>query len=128
MPNMTRLLAQLALGLLALLCVLYALYMAFLMPPLVKYGDNGTRADGRPYCEQETSTVVNGVAAANFPDGKGGVDWAGLKAARAEMEYIARTSCLSKTAVDTPLLSLRMTVLLIIGAVSALLASRLKTA
>ena len=137
MPNMTRLLAQFALGLLALLCVLYAFYIAFLMPPLVKYGTAGGRADGRAVCAAVGRRADERYRADFHPEnsntGKYGslfsavyiaaVDRAAKDAARK-----ASADCLSETAVNTPLLVLRVAVLLIIGAVFALLASRLKTA
>ena len=123
-------LGRLALGLLALLCVLYALYIAFLMPPLVKYvNSSGVQADGRVYCQQQATYVKNSFSIpANFPDGKGGVDWARLIAFTEEQGYESGMRCLSETSVNTPLLLLKTAILLIIGVISALLASRLQVA
>ena len=125
MPNVGRTLGRFALGLLALLCVLYALYMAFLMPPLLKYGDGGARADGRLYCAQEASRVE--ISTGDFKDAKGNVDWWGAIQAQAAKQHTEEVACLSETAVNTPLLVFRAAVLLIIGFASALLASRLRT-
>ena len=130
LPNMTKSLACLALFLLALLCVLYALYLAFLMPPLVKYGTAGGRADGRAVCAAVGRRADESYRADYHrqnpsPSARFGNNPFVAPAAE-EIGRKAAADCLSETAVNTPLLVFRAAVLLIIGAASALLASRLR--
>jgi hypothetical protein len=129
MPNITRLLAaRLALGLLALVCVLYALYITFLMPPLVKYGTAGGYVDGRVVCAalgQRADENYHADYHRRNPDSNFGNPFVAISAEGVAHKVV--TDCLSETAVDTPLLALKVAVLLIVGAASALLAFRLRT-
>ena len=125
MPNVGRTLGQLALGLLALLCVLYALYMAFLMPPLVKYGNSAARADGRVFCAAEGRKAYDAVIK-QHPDDLGLAFNPYDSDSAPNKLRVTEIDCLAETSIDTPLLVFRATILLIIGAASALLASRLR--
>ena len=124
-------LGRLALGLLALLCVLYAFYIAFLMPPLLKYGTSGVRVDGRSYCAAARSSAelrsyiqdpIN-TGPSKFPELRQKL----MRESAVVTGQVVEAACLAQTAVNTPLLIFRAAVLLIIGAVFALLASRLRT-
>lgn len=125
-PNSVRQVGQMALGLLALLCVLYTLYMAFFMPPLVKYENSAARADEQTFCVVVGRKAYTTASENYVPDAPGFKNpFVIIPSAR---EKWAESDCLAKTAVDTPLLIFRAIILLIVGAIFALLASRLRVA
>lgn len=111
---------QTVLALVVLLSLGAALFIAFVRPPLLKYGSAGGVVDGRSLCAAEGERAAE--AANPFAQFFPGAESKKVAAVRNR----AVVDCLSETAVNTPLLLVRVLLLLVPATAAAAYSRRLQ--